>query len=279
MLRSATRTTSSSATLIDVILTNEPSTITNSETINASLSDHDIIACVRKANNIKYEAETIKCRDFSRYNVDIINNELLNAEWKSVYDSNCPVHALKNLMSILVETLNRHAPFITKRVKGKPSPWLTVEVKRHVNVCDQLKREAKKSGKQCDWIAYNRKRNFVNNEIKRAKRSYFNTELQENVTKPERFWKIIKKLFPTINKCNTTPNAFKIDKVQTTNKSRISEEFCRFFSSIATNLKKSAFKLKDFVWGYKPPYRRYSSLTINFQLKSVSDVEILSHLK
>ena len=169
LLRSATRTTSSSATLIDVILTNEPSTITNSETINASLSDHDIIACVRKANNIKYEAETIKCRDFSRYNVDIINNELLNAEWKSVYDSNCPVHALKNLMSILVETLNRHAPFITKRVKGKPSPWLTVEVKRHVNVCNQLKRKAKKSGKQCNWLAYNRKRNFVNNEIKRAK--------------------------------------------------------------------------------------------------------------
>ena len=243
LLRSATRTTSSSATLIDVILTNEPSTITNSETINASLSDHDIIACVRKANNIKYEAETIKCRDFSRYNVDIINNELLNADWKSVYDSNCPVHALKNLMSILVETLNRHAPFITKRVKGKPSPWLTVEVKRHMNVRDQLKRKAKKSGKQSDWIAYNRERNF-GNEIKRAKRSYFNTELQENVTKPERFWKIIKKLFPTINKCNTTPNAFKIDKVQTTNKSRISEEFCRFFSSIATNLKKIAFKIR-----------------------------------
>ena len=60
-----------------------------------------------------------------------------------------------------------------------------------------------------------------------------------------------KKLFPTINKCNTTPNALKIDKVQTTNKSRISEQFSRFFSSIATNLKKNAFKLKDFVWGYK----------------------------
>ena len=55
----------------------------NSETINASLSDHDIIACVRKANNIKYEAETIKRRDFSQYNVDI-NNELLNTDWKFV---------------------------------------------------------------------------------------------------------------------------------------------------------------------------------------------------
>ena len=31
--------------------------------------------------------------------------------------------------------------------------------------------------------------------IKRAKQSYFNTELQENVTKPESFWKIIKKFF------------------------------------------------------------------------------------
>ena len=55
LLGSATRTISSSATLIGVILTNEPSTITNSETVNASLRDHDIKACVRKANNIKYE--------------------------------------------------------------------------------------------------------------------------------------------------------------------------------------------------------------------------------
>ena len=244
MLHSATRTTSSLPTLIDVIQINEPSTITNSETINASLNDHDIRACVRKANNIKYEAETIKCRDFARYNVDIINTELLNADWKSVYDSNCPVHAVKNLMSILVETLNQHAPFITKRVKGKLSLWLTAQVKRHMNVRDQLKPKAKESGKQSYWIAYNCKRNFVNNEIKRAKQSYFNSELQENVTKPKCFWKIIKNLFPTINTCNTTPNAFKIDKVQTTNKSRISEEFCRFFSSITTNLTKSAFKLK-----------------------------------
>jgi len=118
--------------------------------INASLSDHDIIACIRKFHNIKYEAEIITCRDCSKYNVNDINNDLLRANWDPIYTSTCPVYAFNIIKTILTDTLNRHAPYITKRVKGNPSPWSTVAVKRHMNVRDQLKRKAKKSNKQSD---------------------------------------------------------------------------------------------------------------------------------
>ena len=63
LIESATRTTEQSGTLIDVVLTNHPEKIINSTVIASEISDHDIIACQRKVNNIKYKPKTIKCRN------------------------------------------------------------------------------------------------------------------------------------------------------------------------------------------------------------------------
>ena len=41
--------------------------------IPTGLSDHDLIACVRKVN-VKYESETIRYRDNNNYDVNVINN-------------------------------------------------------------------------------------------------------------------------------------------------------------------------------------------------------------
>ena len=54
ILKSPTRITRTSATLIDVILTNNQQNISHVETIPSALSDHDLTACIRKMNNIKY---------------------------------------------------------------------------------------------------------------------------------------------------------------------------------------------------------------------------------
>ena len=77
------------------------------------------------------------------------------------------------MKSILKDTIERYAPFVTKRVKGKKSHWMSKEVKRHINIRDQLYRKARKSNKQSDWVSYKRKRNFVKNEIQRTKKKLY----------------------------------------------------------------------------------------------------------
>ena len=77
------------------------------------------------------------------------------------------------MKSILKDTIDRHAPFVTKRVKGKKSLWMSKEIKRHMNICDQLYRKARKLKKQLDWVSYKRKRNFVKNEIQRTKKKLY----------------------------------------------------------------------------------------------------------
>ena len=103
------------------------------------------------------------------------------------------------MKSILKETIDRHASFVMKRVKGKKSPWMSKEIKCHMNIRDQLYRKARKSKKQLDLVSYKRKRNFVRNEIQRTKRNFISKELRDTSNKPDKFW-------------NTLPHKVKIFK-------------------------------------------------------------------
>ena len=172
-IETATRITEETATLIDVVLTNNHRNISSTVNIAANLSDHNLIRCIRKMNSFRYQPEVITCRDFRNYDIKAINSELLNADWNNVYNSQSVNTAFSRLKEILLKTLNRYAPIVKKTVKGKPSPWLNEQVKRHMNTRDQLLRKAQKSKSHIDWRNYRRKKNFVKNEINRSKRNYF----------------------------------------------------------------------------------------------------------
>ena len=125
ILNIPTRVTDQTSSSIDLIFLNDNQNISYKTVIPTELSDHDLIACVRKVNNVKYESETIRYRDYKNYDVNVINNELLNINWDGVYNSNSPNQSLNVMKSILKDTIDRHALFVTKRVKGKKSPWIS----------------------------------------------------------------------------------------------------------------------------------------------------------
>lgn len=121
LIKTATRVTETTGTLIDVIYTNKEHNTSYSTVITAGFSDDDLISCVRKMNNVKYKPETIRCRNFKNYDVNKMNNELLNKQWDSIYSTTSPNAALSCFISTLKETLNDYVPFITKKIKGKLS--------------------------------------------------------------------------------------------------------------------------------------------------------------
>lgn len=122
--------------------------------------------------------------------------------------------AFAQFKNILSSTLDRHAPVVQKTVNGKPSPWLTEEVKRHMNVRDQLNRKAQKHGRPVDWQNFRRKKNFVINEIKRSKKNYFKNQLKENYKKSDKLWDTIKRIFPVKKTVTSSTKSFKVnDKI------------------------------------------------------------------
>ena len=114
-------------------------------------------------------------------------------------------------------------------------------------------------------------KNRTNNSINRAKAKYHKELLFENISKPEKFWKNIKALFPTksINQC---PKSFVIDNHQTTNESEIANGFCLFFHTAEKNLKANSIKLKDFVWSLPKKFPINPAHRFNFRYVSVLEV-------
>ena len=57
-----------SSSLIGVVFVKETSRIAKSEVLPMSISDSDMIGCVYKMNNIKFNGRTIRYRDYRNYN-------------------------------------------------------------------------------------------------------------------------------------------------------------------------------------------------------------------
>ena len=122
MIESATRTTSTSETLIDIIATTREDNIHSHIVIGNSLSDHDLVGVVRKMNYKKYAPKIIRTRNFSKYDVNIFKRDLSNAPWgdiNSFHGVNAAWDYFKNLFSDIV---NKNAPIIKKNIRGQNSP-------------------------------------------------------------------------------------------------------------------------------------------------------------
>ena len=275
IIKAPTRITNESATLIDLILTTHPLNISTHKVIPTSLSDHDMVGCIRKLHNCKIKPKRIKCRNYVNYDLNLIRVELRNVNWNHVFKFTNPIDAWAQVKKILTEIIDRYAPFVTKKVKGKSCPWLTAEVKAEMNQRDRLLRKFRKTKCTYDWKSFTRKRNYVNNLIHRSKKTYYQKLLNENSLKPDLFWKAINQIYPTKTK-EGFGSFFTVENEITNDKHRIAKGFCRFFSTVAETLKTKAFPLTNCCW--TRPSKPNTEPQCKFIFKSVSVDEVRLYL-
>ncbi|XP_057302789.1 uncharacterized protein LOC130636955 [Hydractinia symbiolongicarpus] len=269
IVEKATRITAETKTLIDVILTNKRSNVKVTDVIPLSLSDHDCVLCVRKINHNKIPHRTIKCRNYAKDNHEDFQEDLRSRDWSRLYMITNVNAAWLYFKQILFPMLDKHAPIIEKRVKGKRCPWLPNDIKKDMNTRDQLLRKARKSNKGSDWSAYKTLKNRCNNRIKYARQKYHSDLLSENCRSPAKFWKCLKEILPPKNSKKsqqTTSN----DSSRNTARAK---SFCYYYSTVAEKLKQAAFPLQNFIWKKPKQYDRRTDKTFKFEYVSKLFVE------
>ena len=95
---------------------------------------------------------------------------------------------------LLASVIDKHAPFRTKRVKNKRSPWITNELLREIHKRDFLKKKAASTNDPSIWKQFKDARNKANNSVKKAKRKYFSENLDANKSDPRKTWRLINEL-------------------------------------------------------------------------------------
>ena len=87
----------------------------------------------------------------------------------------------------LASVIDKHAPFRTKRVKNKCSPWITNELLHEIHKRDFPKKKATSTIiDPLIWKKFKDSRNKANNSMKNAKRKYFSENLDANKSDPHK---------------------------------------------------------------------------------------------
>ena len=120
-----------------------------------------------------------------------------------------------------------------------------------------------------------KKRNYVNNSIKRCKNTYYDKLLKENTSNSEKLWSTIKEIFPVKANKQQTSTVFNIDGKEEKNPNLIANGLCiKFFSSVAQTLRKKVFPLKNCIWSYHEENKYCETV---FKFSYVTTAEISRH--
>ena len=271
IIKEATRLTKDTRTLIDIIATNNPASIAATGVIPTSISDHDLVACIRKLNHRKFPAKTVKCRNYASYDIESMNRDFERVNWLPVLTAPNVDVALDIFNVIVRDIFDKHSPFINKRVKGRPCPWIDDELKRTMNRRDRILRKARSSWIDNDGKTYKTLRNLCNNMQKKAKATYHKNLLNQNKLNPKSFWRTVKDIFPT--KASGSKN----NSNNEANNKTLAENFRQYFSTAVHKLKSNAFKVKECVW--KIPKQTLFRTKCIFKFQYVSKVFVRSFLR
>ena len=113
------------------------------------------------------------------------------------------------------------------------------------------------------------------NENKTLSRTKFNVQKDlfsktnlkiHNADNPSKFWGTIKNIFPVKCKSSDLPKSFKIGNKLTNDKVKIANGFCKFFSTVASSLKRKSYHFMELVW--RPSFKAVNYIVdISFNLK------------
>ena len=124
-----------------------------------------------------------------------------------------------------------------KRVRCKPCPWISSEIKHSIRDRDNQLHKSRKTNKAEDWSAYRKLHNYVMKLVKQAKLSYNRRLIEENMHDPKGFWKTINKIMP--GEKREVSVSFIIDDKICMDKKEMAVNFNKFFTSTVGRLVQS----------------------------------------
>lgn len=262
LITEPTRVTENSKSLIDVILTNNVKRVTASGVIHLGISDHSLIFAIRKvAIPSKTTHTTVKIRNLKRFDPYKFRDDLRRLPWHKLSDINDPNIRWEMWKNMFLSSVDKHAPFKTKRIKNKKSPWLTAELKHSLIERDSLKRMAIKSGDQSDWQRFKNAKNKCNNQIRKTKKDFYYQHISENSGNSKEIWKVINEIGSRNTKSDNNILSLKIGEQTITDPEEVSLCMNNHFAEIGPKLAACQERATKLFTDYIKPVDSSFSLT------------------
>jgi hypothetical protein len=190
----ATHHTANSHTLLDLIAVSDPSQILHHGQISVTgISSHDLVFCVYSFSYHRPKTNFIQYRDHSKINIPLFVSDAFSLPWDSIYSMDNVDDMVYTFNNLLLSLYDKHAPKITRKVRRRPSPWITAEIRNLMAQRDHAYRKSRRTRNPDDLALYKQFRNRVKQELRNARIRFTYRSLAANESTLHK-WRTVKKL-------------------------------------------------------------------------------------
>lgn len=133
MIQEATRSTTSSRTLLDLFVTTTKDLISSSGVFPLGLSDHDLIYATIRLKHKRPPPKFIKTRNYKRMDVEKFKHDLECTPFHIASIFEDPDDQLWVWERLFDDISNEHAAWRKIKARSFSSPWITCEIRHKMN--------------------------------------------------------------------------------------------------------------------------------------------------
>ena len=273
--------TGTSATLIDLILTNKEENISKSGVIHLGLSDHSMIFAIRK-HCIPKSRENVKyIRNFKNFNANDFLTDLSQTPWENIAQYDNPNVCWRVWYSLYLQVLDRHAPLRRMRTRGNSLPWISSNIKGIMRSRDFHKIKAVRYNSQTHWTKYKELRNKVNAELIKAKTNYFCNKIEDCAQSKDikQSWNLINHLMGKNMKSNTISQLKMDNSVISDDKLKseaLNEYFVNIGAKLANEIEDNSLNTNSFACGDSSTS---TDSNLFFKFSEINEDEVIHQLR
>ena len=234
----ATRIQNSSPSLIDHILTNSRDSNITSGSIIDDISDHFMTFISPNLTRLKSKPKTIKCRQYSKTNIDSFKRDLHDTNWASVTSTNDVDSCYDQFWKIYTNLHDRNFPLTSSRFNKnvhKISNFMTAGLLISRSNKLKLHKVALTDNVPFNWQQYRTYRNIFNKTVKLSKKMHYLSNIERNSKNPKKTWDILREL-TSGKKVQTPIDKIKVNNITITDPTSIANEFNTFFTRVGRDI-------------------------------------------
>lgn len=237
-IKTATRITPDTNTLIDLFITNLAPHDNTGGVIASHISDHLPIFLLTRSPHQRIGTQlpdNRKVRNINQNTLETFHSKLKNINWDSVYHADTPDQAYDKFLCLFKEAYHDSFPLITIRKASRSrKPWISNFCLNLIKKKDKLFKKFLSTRSPHDWELFRQHRNKTNAFLRNAKREYLFTYFHlESHAKADVVWKKINEL---LNRVPAAQSAIEITVNDLLLKgSELAEAFNDFFVNLVNS--------------------------------------------
>ena len=130
MVKESTRVTDKSQTLIDVVLTTNENVVNACEVMSSTISDHSLVCVTLKMKAPKPRCTYITVRSYNNYTHAKFIEDLASIPFYIANICDDLDDHIYVFNSLFLDVLNDHAPMKRVKIKSRPNPCITPEIRQ-----------------------------------------------------------------------------------------------------------------------------------------------------